>query len=595
MSKRSLRSWAPTYAMSANSDLYVHEATFHETEIEQYVTYVVQASDQYASTGSITYAAFNLVGRPNHFPNMGDFSDTFLMSRYGNWWQQMPSAIEEFGLENVPENLKPSDSYVLCCFDDKVFPLGLEVCETLSAGAIQKVWMRTAIDAETQNAVWALLWDRATDPAENIFSENSALPFTIKLRHLHKPGRILMVELNYRHLDYHAGIDSIMLKGGAKPPVYIPTNRSAPNIQMITKQQEGRNQTMHQNSSSTRIDQLPEELLYAVFQHLDLISLARAARVCNKFHRVARDSRLYFVLNLRPYWMMISWQFYQWATLRTSMCRKLNVSWNPDSDNQLTIQLMHLVQSCCRTLTHLHLSYNAAVNENLLNMVIQNCTQLQELSIDGCWAVNRLSLKNEQRTLTNLVRLNMTDNGWLDTSTLLQIVANNPNLKHLNINFCNSLVLPDLFELLGSKNRQLISLNAVKAGKLTSEALCCLATCTRLQEIDIGWTFQELNWQTEHLRSLLLACPGIRKLFLSATRDLQDNDLLTIAGTCSKLEQLSLVGCNNISAIGIQYVLEKCKNLKLLDISHCDGVENENVLAWQCIYTTVIKRIEPTQ
>uniref|UniRef100_A0A182FY76 F-box domain-containing protein n=4 Tax=Anopheles albimanus TaxID=7167 RepID=A0A182FY76_ANOAL len=587
MSNSSVRSCAPTYAMSPNSDLFVKVATFHKTKIEQYVMSVIKVSDQYASTGSITYAGFNLVGRPTHFPNMGDFSDTYLMSRYGNWWEQMPSAAEEFGLKNVPDNLRPCDSFVLCRFENSVYPLQLKVYETLSGGAVQKVWMRTAMH------VWALLWDRAVDVFEYINSIDPALPnpFTINLRQLHEPVEILMVELNYRDLDYHAGIDGIMLKGGTDFPVYIPTNFSPPNTQQ-SKQHKDRNQIMQQNNLSTTIDQLPEELLFGVFQHLDLMSLARAAQVCHKFQRVAEDSRLYFVLNLRPYWMMTSPKFYHWASKRASLCRKLNVSWNPDGEDLLTIKLIQLLKTCCKTLTHLRLGCNAAVTGHLLEMVMQNSPQLQELSIDGCWAVD--ISPDSGGMLTNLVRLNMTGNDWLNTPMLLEIVANNPHLEHLNINFCNNLALQQLFELLGSNNRQLISLNAVKAGKLTSEALCYLVACTKLQEIDIGWTFQELNWQTDHLCSLLIACPGIRKLFLSATRDLQDSDLFTIAGACSKIEQLSLVGCNNISASGIQHVLEHCKKLKLLDISHCQSVEHEHVLAWQNIYATEIKHIEPT-
>ncbi|XP_050097388.1 F-box/LRR-repeat protein 4 [Anopheles aquasalis] len=584
------RSWVPTYAMSANSDLFVKVATFHQNKIDQYVTCVMQASDQYASTGSITYAAFNLVGRPTHFPNMGDFADTYLTSRYGNWWLQLPSAGEEFGLQNVPDNLKPSDSYILCCFDDNVYPLELEACETLSAGAIQKVWMRTTMNTETRHTRWALLWDRAVDPLENIDSTNAAIrnPFTIKLRQLHEPGQTLMIELNHRDLDYHAGLDSIMLKGGTDPPVYIPCPLN------LSRQQEDQHQIISQNNSSTRIDQLPEELLFGIFQYLDLMSLARVARVCTRFQQTAQDSCLYFEINLRPYWMMTSPQLYNWVSKRAKLCRKLNVSWNTDSDRQLAMELLSLLRACCNTLTHLRMSYNAAVTEDLLQVVFQNCPKLQELSIDGRCSEDRYPFVIGPGVLTNLVRLNLADSGWLDTSMLLQIVSQSPNLKHLNINFCNSLALPELFELLGNNNHQLISLNAVKAGTLTSEALCCLAGCTQLQELDVGWTFQELNWQTEHLRTLLIACPMIKKLFMSAARDLQDNDLFSIAGACSMLEQLSLVGCNNISARGIQQVLEHCKNLKLLDISHCEGIEHESVLAWQNTYGTEIKRIQPT-
>lgn len=151
-------------------------------------------------------------------------------------------------------------------------------------------------------------------------------------------------------------------------------------------------------------------------------------------------------------------------------------------------------------------------------------------------------------TLHHLERLDLFRSG-IDTVSLLAILKNNPNLKHLNLEFSTeALSLDEVCQQLKTYNKQLISLDLWKSHSLTPAGIASLSELEHLEEVDFGWCLRETVEPSESLKLLVQNCTKLKKLFLAAIRGITDRDLENIAKHCFNLEQLDLMGIPTISA-----------------------------------------------
>lgn len=70
----------------------------------------------------------------------------------------------------------------------------------------------------------------------------------------------------------------------------------------------------------------------------------------------------------------------------------------------------------------------------------------------------------------------------------------------------------------------------------------CLLRLKKLEELDIGWV------SCDGLGEILKQMSNLKKLFLSANRNIRDEDLSVLADYCVNLEQLDFVGNNFLTA-----------------------------------------------
>ena len=59
----------------------------------QYAHRVLDYSSQYGSDTSISYTAFNIIGRQSKYPDNGDFPETFAMVRFASLSLKRPSPL----------------------------------------------------------------------------------------------------------------------------------------------------------------------------------------------------------------------------------------------------------------------------------------------------------------------------------------------------------------------------------------------------------------------------------------------------------------------------------------------------------------------
>lgn len=89
------------------------------------------------------------------------------------------------------------------------------------------------------------------------------------------------------------------------------------------------------------------------------------------------------------------------------------------------------------------------------------------------------------------------------------------------------------------------------------------------------------------LLDLVRSCPKLKKIIIVSLRGVCDRDLLAIADHCPLVEQIDLVGLRAITVEACSKFLEKCKNLKLMDVNFCENIKEVDVLDWRTKYPNV--------
>lgn len=565
--------------------------------IEQFVQNVEDFSSQYGSEISVSYTAFNLRGPPSNFPDYGDYPQAFVMRTYGKWWDQAPSAQKDY----MPQNSGSiaSQDFVEVSFERDVYPLEVSVFETYNPGALVRIWARGPKS-------WMLLWE-----GEPEYVGDTPRIFSPSIKQLNVLTRILRLEFNHRLLPYYTELDAVVLKGWEPPSLVRIKNKfsysslyykKTPAIEkgqllnkiLASNLHESVIPPLSTSLKSTELDtepvlgdfqRLPDETILCVMKFLDMQSLCRCAQVNRHFNRLASDAILYRSIDLRPYWHCVQSQVLMTLSMRCKYLQKLDLSWCGSHRMIQSNYVVNFLRDSGAELTHLRMNCCKFVDNSVLRAVVDNSTGLQELclrSVTGCTDWICLSALKKLKRL-DLYRTDIT------TSAAVVIIRSNPNLQHLNVGSCKMISAMDEVALeLGANCQDLISVDFWKSYSLTPNGIRALGNCRNLQELDVGWCLQAggsgewLAW---------LSGGELRKLFLGALRGVCDRDLRALLPRASKLSQLDLLGVRAVTPDICDAILAECRELRLLDVSFCDQINESQVLEWREQYPHVsIKR-----
>ncbi|XP_004924136.1 F-box/LRR-repeat protein 4 isoform X1 [Bombyx mori] len=578
-----------------NSDI---EEDPEQQIVEQFVQNVEDFSSQYGSEISVSYTAFNLRGPPSNFPDYGDYPQAFVMRTYGTWWDEAPSAQEDY----MPQNASTitSQDFVEVSFERAVYPLEVSVFETYNPGALVRIWARGPTS-------WMLLWE-----GEPEYVGDRPRIFSPPIRQLNVPTRILRLEFNHKLLPYYTELDAVLLKG-LQPPNFVKMKNNFaypslfyPKTQAAVEKGQLLNKIIASNlheSVASRMNmqriqakpdtgpplgdfqRLPDETILSVMKFLDMQSLCRCAQVNRHFNRLAYDSILYRSIDLRPYWHCVQSQVLVTLSLRCKFLQKLDLSWCGSHRMIYSHYVVNFLKESGTELTHLRMNCCKFVDNAVLRTIVDIAPFLQELclrSVVGCtdW-ICLASLRNLRR-----LDLYRTD---INTAAAVNIIRFNPGLEHLNVGSCKMISAMDEVAIaLGANCPNLISVDFWKSYSLTPNGIRALGNCKKLQELDVGWCLQAggsgewLAW---------LAGTELRKLFLGALRGVCDRDLRSLLPRAPKLTQLDLLGVRAVTSDVCDSILAECRELRLLDVSFCDQIQESQVLEWREQYPHVnIKR-----
>lgn len=137
---------------------------------------------------------------------------------------------------------------------------------------------------------------------------------------------------------------------------------------------------------------------------------------------------------------------------------------------------------------------------------------------------------------------------------------------------CDKLIELDLItETIALYNRKLRTFSCWKIQSLTAEGIKSLAKCSELRELDLGWCLI-LSDPGDCLAHIAQGCPNLTRLILAGWRGVGDHQLLPVIRYCPRMQQLDLLGTRGITGDVCERVLRTFHDLKLLDVSFCDGV-----------------------
>ncbi|XP_060861011.1 F-box/LRR-repeat protein 4 [Metopolophium dirhodum] len=586
----------------------------------QFSSEVVDFSSQYGSDISISYTASNVTGRPSKFPNYGDFPQSYVMRSYGPWRELAPSR----KCPIMPQNSGRirSEDFIILSFTIPVIPLVISIFETFTPGSVVRISGKVIDLPDTM--AWRLLWEGLP---QNCNGMRHSRLFAPKLKHIKELVREICIEFNHSQLQYYTELDAVSMGGILKYPEngeldvmsvpmvthtssgYVYDNNEEQNQELLSNV---RVPSMASNiPMSTSLDpflklirnieelenewrkvpaidytlRLPNESLMQIFSYLDLKSLRLCMRVCKRFNNICTDGYFYRELNLKPYWCSFSYSMLISLEPYCDRMTKMDLSWCGITKGILTTPFNLFLKRCGRNLTNIRLDCCEFVNDTTLIAINLFCPHLKELSLRSCTSIN-FGLICPPQSLTEMERIDLyRTNITIDYITFF--ITSMPKLKHINLGSCKRIESMDnvAYEL-STWNKQLVSVDFWKSYTLSPTGLRYLTVLKQLEEIDLGWCLA-MSIPGDSLLDLVKSCPKLKKIIVVSLRGVCDRDLLAFADFCPLLEQIDLVGLRAITVDACSKFLQKCKNLKLMDVNFCENIKEDVVNDWRLKYPNV--------
>ncbi|XP_067648958.1 F-box/LRR-repeat protein 4-like [Haliotis asinina] len=556
--------------------------------IQHYAKDVVDFSSQYGSETSISYTACNLAGKSNIYPGYGDFTQACVFRTYGPWWRQAPSACRVY--KKTPRAYCSMD-FIELSFEQKVYPIRLDVYETYHPGAVVKIMAcdtTAGTDVDTGKVTWVTLW---SDTPTQI--EMRPRVFSPPLNTVNFATDLIRLELCHEKLQYYTELDAVILQGLSDKDQYQAWASTNKTLTQSLERLELRDTHVPETSNENwkpvlngYFGCLPEEVIQLILSYLDTPSICCASQTCKLLRQHCYDPLLYTEVNLQPHWPQVSDEVLDSLQCRCYMIQRLNLSWCGKNGPISTTALTRFLGVCGQTLSCLGLSCCQFVTGDYLSLIAENCPQLTDLDLSCCRKIDGPGMMELTR-ITKLQKLNLYRT-FVELTPLLNIIYSCPDLQHLNIGSCSRISShDDVAAALGKFSKKLRSLDLWRSRKISYIGLQAIANnCFELEELDIGWC-TDLHSSTGCLVSLVEKCKKLRKLFLTANRTVCDVDLLAIAKNLASLEQLDILGTREVTADAAVRVLENCKKLRFFDVSFCAGLDNVVVEAWRKVYPNV--------
>ncbi|GAB9466195.1 hypothetical protein Gpo141_00003575 [Globisporangium polare] len=209
------------------------------------------------------------------------------------------------------------------------------------------------------------------------------------------------------------------------------------------------------------------------------------------------------------------------------------------------------------------------VTNSVVRSVLQGCSNLQTLRLDGCRHITDAAFQPELSPLYTL-----------RASTSLQVVS---------FARCSQLT-DDLVLFLVHSYGSLTDINFSKCKKIQSEAIrVLLRSATNLRRLNLSFMdITDAAFVTEHQQQdggtpdqtngLCAVGRSLRSIDLTHCK-ITDATLFALAKHCHNLEEVKLSSCSEITDVGVERLLSSCIYLRELDLNNCPLVMDRGVSA----------------
>ncbi|KAL1493083.1 hypothetical protein ABEB36_011213 [Hypothenemus hampei] len=314
---------------------------------------------------------------------------------------------------------------------------------------------------------------------------------------------------------------------------------------------------------------LPTEILYNIFEYLDLRSLSRCAQVNKRWNSIASDLHFYQEVDLRMYWDKINMHTLRTLKNKLQIVRKLDMTWCHDSilttSPEHRDSLISILEAAKNTLTHLCLNHTHDFLSKVTMQQILDCPNLEELRLRKVDWSNTNGWSESCKELLCLKTLDV-NNSFIKQNDLIEILKRAPNLEHLLLDDCVCLdnidpIITTVVEH-SPKLKSWTSSNTFLF-KDNYRAYEKFGKLIHLEYLDLNFGEPRpykiyCNW----LESIAMNCKRLKRLELGCWLHLTDNDLVSVLTHCKELSYLYLLGSYNISIRTLSMACENLPNLR---------------------------------
>ncbi|KAI0405831.1 hypothetical protein F4802DRAFT_606597 [Xylaria palmicola] len=358
---------------------------------------------------------------------------------------------------------------------------------------------------------------------------------------------------------------------------------------------------------------LPDDLLIAIFQHLNAVDLFRLRRLSTHWLKVVSTSpklcrhvdlspynrqvtddvlvnRLAPFLGHRPVLVDVSNCFHitdEGFSAFWKLCGKNVRVWKMKSVWEVSANQILEMSDHAKNLEEVDWSNCRKVGDNLLARVVGWVVPDHPPQKQVVIASSAARLK-AQRQQTQVVTLPPPGT-----------VIGCPKLKRLNLSYCKHITDRSMAHMAAHASQRLQSLSLTRCTSITDAGFqswapfrfvnlshLCLADCTYLTDnaivslvnaakalthLDLSFCCALSDTATE---VVALGLPHLQELKMAFCGSaVSDNSLACIAQHLNDLERLSVRGCVRVTAAGVENVLDGCGRLTWADISQCRNLE----------------------
>ena len=197
-------------------------------------------------------------------------------------------------------------------------------------------------------------------------------------------------------------------------------------------------------------------------------------------------------------------------------------------------------------LVSINLNDCSRLTGSALFSLVRNCPSLSEIKMENTDIANE-SL-NQSGVYPQLKSLYLGRNKWLCDIMILKLASLFPNLKHLDLSWCNRIY----------------------------KGICpVLRRCCKIKQLNLN------GCSRVNLLGINFVVPQLEVLNLSDT-NVDDETLYVISKNCCGLLQLSLENCNDVTNKGVTHVVENCTQLREINLGHFHLSEENRELFSLC-------------
>ncbi|KAL1492364.1 hypothetical protein ABEB36_010622 [Hypothenemus hampei] len=325
---------------------------------------------------------------------------------------------------------------------------------------------------------------------------------------------------------------------------------------------------------------LPIEILYNIFDHLDLRSLSRCAQVNKRWNSVASDLHFYQEVDLKMFWDKINGKNLRKLKNKLQIVKKLDMTWCNDSTlirrNEYFNTLISILEAAKDTLTHLCLNYTNRISEEAFEQIFE-CPNLEELRLQNI-RLNKLhnSCLEYCKELTSLKTLDVSLS-TIEGSGLIEILKKTPNLEHLLMNDCYQLgYFNPIITTVVKYNPKLKSWASTLTFFLddNSQAYEKFGKLIYLECLDMTGC-EPQPYGSSWLKCIAVNCKKLRRLELGRWKYLGDEDLMPVLTQCKELSHLYLPYTSRITYWTLSLACKNLPNLRHICVYSCKKISKK--------------------